>query len=432
MAAFAQEVDVVVIGAGAAGLAAARRLGAHPVSVLVLEAGDRVGGRAVTLRQHPGLALDLGCGWLHSADRNPWCAIAGECGFTVDRTRPSWGEQFRDLGFPRADQRAYQAASAAFHERLDEAAAGEPDRAAGELLEPANRWNALIDAISTYVSGAELDRVSVHDLGRYHDTGINWRVREGYGTAIAAYGAEVPVVLGTPATRVDHGGSRIRVETPRGTVEARAAIVTVSTEVIAREGLRFGPALPEKVEAASGLPLGLANKLFLELDEPQAFPPEGHLLGSTDRVGTGSYLLRPLGQPVIEAFFGGRLARDLEGGGRAAFEAFALDELAGLLGSGIRTRARAIAHSAWGLDPHVHGSYSYARPGCATFRERLAEPVGDRLFFAGEGCSTHDFSTAHGAYRTGVLAADRALAALGPAHGAGGARVHRSDEGGTS
>jgi monoamine oxidase len=173
--------------------------------------------------------------------------------------------------------------------------------------------------------------------------------------------------------------------------------------------LRFHPALPDKIGAAAALPLGLADKLYLRLDQADEFPKDSHLYGAIDRVGTGSYHLRPFGRPLIECYFGGRLARDLEAGGETAFAAFAADELASLLGGAIRKRLHPIAASAWARDAHARGSYSHALPGHADARRTLAEPVEGRLFFAGEACSVHDFSTAHGAYRSGIAAADAAV-----------------------
>jgi monoamine oxidase len=167
--------------------------------------------------------------------------------------------------------------------------------------------------------------------------------------------------------------------------------------------------LPDKMDAAAVLPLGLADKLYLRLDQAEEFPKDSHLYGAIDRAGTGSYHLRPFGRALIECYFGGHLARDLEAGGEMAFAAFATDELASLLGGAIRKRLHPIAASAWARDPYARGSYSHALPGHADARRTLAEPVDGRLFFAGEACSVHDFSTAHGAYRSGIAAAEAAV-----------------------
>jgi monoamine oxidase len=119
-----------------------------------------------------------------------------------------------------------------------------------------------------------------------------------------------------------------------------------------------------------------------------------------------------MGLPVVEGFFGGRAARELEREGLAGMAAFALDELAGLLGNGIRKQLRPLVSSAWGGTPWIGGGYSHALPGCADQRAVLASPVDDRIFFAGEACSTTDFSTAHGALDSGMAAAEALLQSL--------------------
>jgi monoamine oxidase len=406
-----RRVDVVVIGAGADGVAAAARIrAAGGLSVLVLEARDRVGGRAWTVRAAAS-PVDLGCGWLHSADENAWTDIAAKLGLAIDRTPPPWATQTYDAGFTAAEQAEFRLARARFWERLHQSAGVDPDRPAADLLDPGSRWNPLLNAISTFINAVELDRISVSDLARYRDTGVNWRVVEGYGALIEAYAAQLEIALDCPAKLVDRSGALIRIETARGDIGARAVIVAVPPSIIASESLRFVPALPEKMQAAHALPLGLADKLFLKLDGGDELPKDGHLFGAIDRADTGSYHLRPFGRPLIEAFFAGRLAWDLEAEGDAAFASFASEELGRLLGHDVRRRLQPIAVSKWGRDPYARGSYSYARPGDAQARVVLATPV-DRLFFAGEACSTQHFSTAHGAYQTGAAAAEQVIRAL--------------------
>ncbi len=410
------DFDIVMIGAGAAGLAAAARLAQSPVSFQLLEARARSGGRAFT-ESASGHALDHGCGWLHSADRNPWRKLAEAAGFTIDRTEPAWGTQAFDLGFSPEDQRAFAEAAEQFNTRIFDAARhiedakGFGDRPAAQLFEPCNRWNPLINAVSTYMSAAELEHISILDLSHYADSEINWRIREGYGAAIAKFGAGLPIAFNCKVTSIDHSGPYLRIETSAGTLTAKAVIVTLPPSLLASGAVQFRPALPRKLEAAEGLPLGTANKLFIRLDRPEDLPADGHLFGRIDRVETATYHLRPFGRPLIEAYFGGALARGLEQAGPEAFYAFACDELALLFGGSIRSRLHFVTATSWALDPLAGGSYSYARPGHADARQKLAQSVDDRLFFAGEACSAHDFSTAHGAYETGVAAAEEALAA---------------------
>jgi monoamine oxidase len=407
------DTEVVIIGGGAAGIAAARRIADAQIECLLLEARPRLGGRAWTTTEHSAFPIDLGCGWLHSADRNPWRGTAEAQGRSIDKTPPPWMRPSAPIGFPLSEQLAFLKAQREFHQRLDTLSEEQPDVAAASFLEPHGSWNALINAVSTYVSGAELDRVSARDFGRYADSGVNWRVVQGYGTVIATHGHGLSVMLDCPVRRIDHRGRRLRAETMNGPITAEAAIVTVPSALLAEERIRFIPPLAEKIEAAAGLPLGLADKLFLSLAEPEEFEKESRLFGRADRSGTGVYHVRPFGRPQIEGYFGGRLAADLEAGGAPAFADFAIGELVGLLGTNFAHRVRLLKLHPWGIDPFSRGSYSYALPGKADCRAELAAPVNDRLFFAGEACSESDYSTAHGAYLTGVAAAEQLIAARG-------------------
>lgn len=407
------EFEVVIVGGGAAGIGGARRLREAGIEALLVEARPRLGGRAWTVTDGSGFPIDLGCGWLHSADRNKWREIAEAQGCSIDTTPPPWTRPSLQLGFTHSEQAAFGKALTKFYQQLASFVEEEPDMPAAAFLEPHVRWNNLINAVSTYVSGAELDRVSVRDLAQYNDSGTNWRVVEGYGRVIAAHAGDVPVRLSCPVRQIDRRGKRLKVETVNGTILADAAILTFPSNVLAEEARLFTPALPEKVDAAAGVPLGLADKLFLSLSNANEFEKDSRLFGHTDRSGTGAYHFRPFGRPQIEAYFGGTLAKELEAGGESAFHDFAVSELVGLLGSDFARRVKPLQLHRWGMDPHSRGSYSHALPGKAGCRSELAAPVEDRLFFAGEACSRSDYSTAHGAYLTGIAAADQAIAALG-------------------
>jgi monoamine oxidase len=239
-------------------------------------------------------------------------------------------------------------------------------------------------------------------------------VRRGYGALLTALAATLPIAYGALVSRIDHRGRDIAIETPRGRVRAARVVVAVPTDIVAGEHIVFAPALPAKRAAASGLPLGLADKLFLGFDGAMADIGDRDLflVGSTTRRETMSYQVRPFGRPVIQCFFGGEFAARLEREGIAAMAAFAADELAALRGNAIRRRLTPLAASAWRADEFARGSYSYARAGHADDRSALAAPVDGRLFFAGEATSPNFFSTVHGAYESGARAADEALASI--------------------
>lgn len=405
------DYEVAIVGAGAAGIAAARRLAAIGRSVIILEASQRVGGRAWTI-ELAGMPLDMGCGWLHSAERNPLVDVGTAAGLTIERGPTAWQKQWRDRGFPPDDRAAANAAWGALEERMRN---GSPasDRAS-DLLEPGGEWNTFCPAVSGYMNGTPLDRLSIVDFLAYDDasTDSNWRAREGYGRLIASAVPDVTLRLATPVRHIALSGGGVRLDTARGSITAGAAIVTASTNVLASGAITFDRGADDHLHAAGQLPLGLADKLFLELHGDHGLDSESHLIGNPRNSNTGSYYIRPLGRPVIEGFFGGEGAVTLEREGLLDAFAFALDELSSVLGSNIRRHLRPLAASSWCRTDWIGGSYSHALPGQASARSVLARPIEDRLFFAGEATHQSDFSTAHGAWESGIRAADQAAAAL--------------------
>jgi monoamine oxidase len=408
------DYDVVIVGGGAAGIGAARRLASSGLSTLLLEASSRLGGRAWT-QEIVGLPLDLGCGWMHSAEKNAWVTIANDAGIQVDRGRAAWGTQFRDLGFTPAEQAAAHQGFDGWMRRLAEVRSTS-DRAA-DALDPKNPWNTYIRAIVGYISGAQLEAMSATDYLAYDEasTESNWRSPTGLGALIAgSFPAGVPLRLATPVQAIGLEGPGVTVTTARGTVRARAVLLTVSTAVLAGESITLPGQIDPWREAAQLLPLGHNEKLFLEILGDAPFEKESQVMGDPRASCTGSYYLRPLDLPVVECFLGGESARMAQEQGTGAAFAFALDQLSALFGTQIRGKLRPLLASAWGRTLHVGGAYSYAMPGQAHARSLLARPFEQRLFFAGEATHVDEFSTAHGAHDSGVRAAGEIIDALAP------------------
>jgi monoamine oxidase len=354
------DVDVVIIGGGAAGIAAARRLSEHEVATLLIEAGSRLGGRARTERAG-SCALDLGCGWLHSADRNPWAAIAGDAGMTIDRREGAWSVQYRELGFAKADQAAARQALNAWIGRL--AADPSASDSAADALPVASEWDSYLRAMAGFISGVAPEYISAADFTAYDlaSTGRNWRVPTGYGTLVAgSLPPTVPHRLSTAAERIDLDARGVTVTTSAGTVRASAAILTVSTAVLAGGAIHLPRQLDPWREAASFLPLGRNEKLFLAIAAGAPFEDETHLLGNPRDASTGAYYIRPFGWPVIECFLGGDGAARMAREGTRAGYAHAIDELSGLFGSRVRQQLRPVIASEWTNSPLVGGGYSPA------------------------------------------------------------------------
>ncbi len=406
------DTDIVIVGGGAAGVAAARRLANSGSRSLLLEASPRLGGRGHTV-ELLGLSLDLGCGWLHSAERNAWAKVALDAGVDLDKRKAAWGVQFRDLGFTPDEQQQARRALESWSERLGRSPP--PSDVAADALLPDCAWNAYVRAISAFISGAKLEQLSAADYAAYEEASSeeNWRSTSGLGALIASsLPRETAVGLATPVDAIELTREGVKLRTPRGDIAARAVILTVSTAVLAGETIELPRELDPWREAARSLPLGHTEKLFLEILGETDFETETQVLGNPRDSRTASYYIRPFGWPVVECFLSGEGARLLIEGGQAQAFSQAIDQLVRLFGSDIRRQLRPLAASNWAHQHRIGGAYSYALPGQAAQRGALAMPFDDKVFFAGEATNRTDYSTAHGAHDTGVRAAEQALAAL--------------------
>ena len=410
------EVDVAVVGAGAAGGAAARTATRAGLTTVLLEAKRRIGGRAWTREVRPGLPVDLGAHWLHSADRNPLARFGRRAGFALEEAVPERAIFFPDAGrWADAAERQERLAFFRHCEALIAAAAAAGrDVPIAEILPDHPRWRPLFEHWVAVYTAVDPGQASAADYANYRDTHANGLVREGYGALVARYGADLPVALATPVSAIDWGGRRIRLATPAGTVEAAAVVLTVSTGVLAAEAIRFDPPLPEwKRQAIEAVPMGRADWVILAFDR-NVFGTAGDvsalLWAPTAR--TMGFQIRPHGRDVALGFLGGSLCGELERAGPAAMVDFALERLKAMFGGGIGRHLAASLTSAWASDPHVRGGYSAARPGRAHLRGALAAPVEDRLFFAGEATDPTFFTTVHGAYRSGMRAARQVVQAV--------------------
>ena len=403
------EVDVVIVGAGAAGIGAAKTLQRLGKSFVVLEASHRIGGRAYTEEIRPGMPFDLGCHWLHSASLNPFVKIADELGIGYSKA-----------GFPRAgyeNGRWHTAEEIAEWETFFDAqfataakfAGSGEDAALVDVTERDSRWTPGFDYILSLHSSFDVDEISVVDVCAYKDTEENWPLREGYGTLMTRFGADVPVTLNAAVSEVDWSGSSVRVTTSKGTVSAASVLITVSTGVLGAGDIRFTPDLPDwKLEAIAALPLGNHNRICLHFDRDVFGPdvPRGFMAKTGDD-GPMSFHVRPFDFDYVVGLTGGRFADWLERAGQQASVDYVTEKLVSVLGSDIAKHVVGHTVTAWRGDAWVKGAYSNALPGQAHQRARLAQPVDDRVHFAGEATHPEFFTTAHGAYLSGISAVER-------------------------
>ena len=401
--------SVVVIGAGVAGLAAARHLRHAGVRTTLIEAAPRMGGRAWTtgIGQDP---FDHGASWLHDAERNPSVSLA----IQDDRLRRSGDRDERVFIDGRPATPAETAAYHAAWDELDQVvgpALNGPDTTLAAAMAPmaANPWARLVAQWEgAIIAAADATDLGLRDWHRNRLDGTNMVAPAGIGAYIARHLA-TPVRLNTPATRIIWSGPGVQVEAPEGTVQADAAIITVSTGVLAANAIAFDPPLPHDVlTAIHNLPMGLLSKVALPATGTGRLGlPDGALL-----VGQGARMTFNAWHQArahITGFIGGRLAWDVAPDPRAA-EALARSELATLLGQdALKSLAPAADITDWGTNPLFRGAYAYAGPGNAQARATLAHAFpAQRLIFAGEAPRTDGLAgTVAGAYLSGVEAAER-------------------------
>ncbi|HWA48637.1 MAG TPA: NAD(P)/FAD-dependent oxidoreductase [Dongiaceae bacterium] len=408
-------LDVIIIGAGAAGLAAARRLEAARASFRILEAKAHIGGRAVTDTRTLGAPVDLGGHWLHSPKLNPLTPLADRYGFHVKHSaedfRVTQGGAFLNAA-DLADCLAY--VDACF-DKIGAVAADQVDCAVAELFPFPGKWHGMFEAAFLAKQGVALARASALDFARYVWEGDDAPVLDGFGALIARHAQGLPVELETPATRVDWSGKDgITVETPQGPLLARTVVLAISTGVLAAEQIRFSSSLPDwKLQAINDLPMGSCNKVALGFTHDAFGVSDVMLMPELSPGLAVEFVVREGGRNIVTTMFNGPAAKEIAAQGARACADHALTLLAGIFGNDIRKSVTdRLVFADWDHDPFVRGCYAAALPGRYFARAELARPVEDRLFFAGE--ATHDIymGDIHGAHLSGEAAADAVLDVL--------------------
>jgi len=405
-------IDVLVIGAGGAGLTAAKELQAAGFQVLVLEARDRIGGRAFT-DTSLGVPWDRGCSWLHASEINPLVAYARQNDFDLladHFPRHIYDGARRMSGAETAGHRAVEERMG--REMQDAARRGLdiPAEAAFTQTTLADPWYRMAESGLTSWEGVEPPNYSVLDSQQFIEKGDDLMIPRGYGTLLAHYAKQVAVRLRTPVSRIRWSARSVTADTAAGAVTARVAIIALPSAVISDGAVIFSPHLPmEVLQAHHDLPLGLMNKVALKFKR-NVFPSERTEFWQLRRSdGRGmDYLTRLWDSNVCVGMSAGRLAYELEAAGEAAAIDHALTELTTMLGGDLRRQFDRGATTAWSSDPFARGSYSHCLPGRYGARAILTRPVGGRMVFAGEHTEQTAYGTLHGAHMSGLRAAREA------------------------
>ena len=412
---------MTIIGAGIAGISAARKLQRTQLRTVILEASHRRGGRAYSEELSPGNWFDLGCSYIHDGTRNPFVEIAKSLDipinflsgnlFTPSKTTHVSNNKKIALDKMRPFYQNYD-------KLLSTIKSAKYDRAMSEFIELENHYTPLLWHIESSLNAADPDQISVLDYAKSLNSGPDYPVPNGFGNLVKSWSDEVPVKLNTVVKTIEWDDPISKIVTSKGVVYSRSIILTVSTNLLAEENISFSPALPKKKkEAINNLPMGTLNKIglafrngfFSEADRGWylCWPPKKDL---TEK-DVGSLEISTSGNNSAVVFAGGRLGKWLEERGPKTMREYAYSIVEEALGSKSIQSIENTITTAWASEPFSKGSYSYSKPSMVRNRKELATPLEGKLFFAGEATEEIHYGTAHGAYFSGLRVANELILA---------------------
>lgn len=418
------QLDVIVVGAGIAGLKAAHDLQVDGYRVLVLEGRDRIGGRIWSNRTVPNMPLDLGASWIHGIDDNPIWDLAQENGLETAVTDYDNYTLYHTDGTAVSDD----------HQEEIEARLEELITACAELGEELDDDISLQAAFDQVVADLELAPAELVELQYAVNTSLehefaadladmslfSWDsgaevvgddviFAAGYDQIINLLSTGLPIKLGHVVQKVAYDDRGVRITTNQGVFTAEYAVITLPVGVLKSGAVQFEPPLPaEKQTALAHLGMDVLNKVYLRFAE--VFWDEdsemiGYISAQKGEWCEWLNLAYYTGEPILLGFNAGEYGRFLETLSDAEIIAAAMDTLRTCYGNDIPD-PQAVLITRWAADTFARGSYSHLRPGGSEDDyELLAEPVDGRLFFAGEATSADYPATVHGAYLSGERAA---------------------------
>jgi len=408
--------DVVIVGAGAAGIAAARRIASAGRKYVLIEAADHIGGRCFTDTRTFGVPYDRGAHWIHTPDFNPLTKLTARRGIDVYPAPPGQKVRIGRRYAREGELEDFLALQVRANRGIADVARKGDAASAQGLPNDLGDWRPTIEFVfGPFGCGKDLTQVSAVDFTKSAERNTDAFCRQGFGAYLASFAEGLTVKLSTPATAIDMRRD-IVVETPKGSISARAAIVTVPTNVMTSGAIKFIPELPKRhVDAFSKLSLGSYDHIALELTgNPLGFESDDLVLEKSTNAHTAAILANVSGTKLCLVEVAGAFGRDLAAQGEAAMVDFAAGWLAGLYGTDVKKAIKRSHATRWNHEPLALGAFSAAAPGGQGSRRILMEPLQNTLWFAGEAVHETLWGTVGGAWESGERTADAVLHRLGP------------------
>jgi len=411
-------IDVVIVGAGAAGIAAARRLAALGRRFVLVEAAASVGGRCITDTTAFGVPFDRGAHWVHMPDINPVAKLGTQTGLDLYPAPPGQRVRIGRRYAREGEMEDYLGGVVRASTAIADASRKSDLSCAQALPKDLGGWRPMIEfVLGPFGCGKDLSEVSAIDFARSAERDSDLLCRQGFGALLAKLASGILVELSNPVTRISWGarGGGVDVDTTRGQYQARAVIVTVSTNVLSAGKIKFTPDLPRRqLDAAAKLKLGSYDHVVLELrDNPLGLRADELVFEKSESNRTAALFANVSGTPLCIVDVAGSFGRDLAAKGDAAMFDFAQSWLAGLFGTDVGKAVKRRHATHWNEEPWVLGAFSAAAPGGQPSRTVLMESVSDRIWFAGEAAHETLWGTVGGAWESGERAADAVVKSFG-------------------
>ena len=411
-----RDADIVVIGAGAAGIAAARRVMAANRKVIVVEAAGQIGGRCLTDTATFDVPFDRGARWMHNPDTNPMIRLARGAGLDISAAPPGQKIRIGRRNARPSETEEFLAALVRANRAIDDASRGRVDVSCASVLpKDLGDWAGTAEfVLGANATGKDLKDLSVIDKVRAQERNAAIACRQGLGTLIAKLGEQLPLSLSTPANRIAWSNRDVTVETPAGKIAARAAVITVSSNVLAAGNIKFAPDIPRRhLDAAAKLSLGSYDHIALQLPgNPLGLARDEIIIEQSNSTRTALLFANMGSSSLCSIDVAGSFGRDLSAQGEKAMVAFAVEWLGKLFGSETASAVKKSSATSWNAAPFVLGAMSAAMPGGQPSRRILSEPIGC-MFLAGEATHETLWGTVDGAWESGERAAEAALRRIG-------------------
>ena len=414
------DYEVIIVGAGIAGISAAKILDNNNISNIVIEANNRVGGRAKKAPESFGHWFDLGCSYLHEGEINPFTNVAKSLNvpidhqngdiFSIEKTKYLFGEKPFLLNKKKKVKNSYNN----FLEKLNFYKENVEDNRLSTCLNINDPNYPILFDYLTGLNGIEANLVSARDFASVNE-GKDLIIESGLANMIDKWATGININLNNQVKQINWGRKQIEIYTKSKKYVCKSVLLTVSNGILANEDIAFIPKLPDyKIQAIHNLPMGILNKIGVLFEEGTFKDNQlGWYVVTPDKYHNKiseifSFEIRKKEKEHMIFFFGGKKGSDIENYPKKYYKKI-IEFIKKQFGDNIEKNIIKLIHSSWGKDPYSKGAYSYALPGHNFERDLLKKTLEKKVYFAGEATINKTYGTCHGAYISGNYAANKII-----------------------